>query len=91
MQQAYSLRAPGQKGIHISAWGSFLGQLLLRSMDRAQALYESMELRGFSGEFPGAVRGRSSAASWPYALVCPALMLLARYFDLSALMGGLFV
>ena len=90
MQQAYSLRAPGQKGIHISAWGSFLGQLL-RSMDRAQALYESMELRGFSGEFPGAVRGRGSAASWPYALVCPALMLLARYFDLSALMGGLFV
>ena len=91
MQQAYSLRAPGQKGIHISAWGSFLGQLLLRSMDRAQALYESMELRGFSGEFPVAVRGRGSAASWPYALVCPALMLLARYFDLSALMGGLFV
>ena len=90
MQQTYSLRAPGQKGIHISAWGSFLG-LLLRSMDRAQALYESMELRGFSGEFPGAVRGRGSAASWPYALVCPALMLLARYFDLSALMGGLFV
>lgn len=91
MQQAYSLRAPGQKGIHISAWGSFLGQLLLRSMDRAQALYESMELRGFSGEFPGAVRGQGSAAAWPYALVCPALMLLARYFDLSALMGGLFV
>ena len=91
MQQAYSLRAPGQKGIHISAWGSFLGQLLLRSMDQAQALYESMELRGFSGEFSGAVRGRGSAASWPYALVCPALMLLARYFDLSALMGGLFV
>ena len=92
MQQAYSLRAPGQQGIHISAWGSFLGQLLLRSMDWAQALYESMELRGFSGEFPGAVRGRGSAASWPYALVCPALMmLLARYFDLSALMGGLFV
>ena len=91
MQQAYSLRAPGQKGIHISARGSFLGQLLLRSMDRAQALYESMELRGFCGEFPSAAHGRGSAASWPYALVCPALMLLARYFDLSALLGGLFV
>ena len=64
---------------------------LLQKFKRAQALYESMELRGFSGEFPGAVRGRGSAASWPYALVCPALMLLARYFDLSALMGGLFV
>lgn len=51
MVQAYSLRAPGQKGIHISAWGSFLGQLLLRSLDRAQELYDSMILRGFDGEF----------------------------------------
>ena len=28
MTKAYSLRAPDQKGIHYSAWGSFLGQLL---------------------------------------------------------------
>ena len=51
MMEAYKLRAPGQKGIHVSAWGSFLGQLLLRSMDRAQELYNSMLLRGFEGEF----------------------------------------
>lgn len=48
---AYSLRAPGQKGIHIKAWGSLAGGLLLRSMDRASALYESMTLRGYYGEF----------------------------------------
>ena len=48
-------------------------------------------MRGFCGEFPSAAHGRGSAASWPYALLCPALMLLARYFDLSALLGGLFV
>ena len=91
MQEAYSLRAPGQKGVHISAWGSFLGQLLLRSMDRAEALYESMELRGFCGDFSYAVRRRGSAASWPYAILCPALMLLPRLVDLSALAGSLFV
>ncbi|MDO5575117.1 MAG: cobalt ECF transporter T component CbiQ [bacterium] len=51
MQQAYQLRAPGQKGIHISTWGSFIGQLLLRSIDRAQIVYESMLLRGYDGEF----------------------------------------
>ena len=45
----------------------------------------------FCGEFPSAAHGRGSAASWPYALLCPVLMLLARYFDLSALLGGLFV
>ena len=51
MSQAYALRAPGQRGVHISAWGSFLGQLLLRSMDRAQELYASMQLRGFHDHF----------------------------------------
>ena len=30
---AYMLRAPKQKGIHYSAWGSLVGQWLLRSMD----------------------------------------------------------
>ena len=48
---AYSLRAPGQKGVHFKVWGSLAGQLLLRSMDRASAVYESMTLRGYSGEF----------------------------------------
>lgn len=49
--QAYMLRAPGEKGIKKSAWGSLTGQMLLRSMDRAQTVYESMTLRGFRGEF----------------------------------------
>lgn len=48
---AYSLRAPGQNGVHFKVWGSLTGQLLLRSMDRAESIYESMCLRGYSGEF----------------------------------------
>ena len=51
MTTAYHLRAPGQKGIHYKAWGSFLGELLIRTMDRATTIYESMELRGYHGEF----------------------------------------
>lgn len=51
IMDAYALRAPGQKGIHKKAWGSLAGGLLLRSMDRATAVYESMVLRGYSGEF----------------------------------------
>lgn len=49
MGQAYHLRAVRQNGIHIKAWGSFIGYFLLHSMDRAQAIYESMALRGFHG------------------------------------------
>ena len=49
--QAYSLRAPKQKGVHFKVWGSLTGQLLLRSMDRASNIYESMTLRGYTGDF----------------------------------------
>lgn len=49
--QAYALRAPGQKGIRFRAWGTLAGQMLLRTIDRAQNVYDSMSLRGFCGEF----------------------------------------
>ena len=48
---AYRLRAPGQKGIEYRSWGTLVGQWLLRSMDKAQIVYESMLLRGFRGDF----------------------------------------
>ena len=48
---AYKLRAPSQKGIHYKAWGPLVGQWLIRSMERAQIVYESMTLRGYQGEF----------------------------------------
>ena len=49
--QAYALRAPKQKGVHFKVWGSLAGQLLLRSIDRANNLYDSMLLRGYQGEY----------------------------------------
>lgn len=51
VSQAYALRAPGQKGVHVKAWGSLAGMLLLRNIDRADAVYESMLLRGYDGSF----------------------------------------
>ena len=89
MTDAYHLRAPGQKGIHISAWGSFLGQLLLRSMDRAEDLYESMQLRGFHGEFYYAEVPRCTAGAVAFALGCAAFFAAARCWDLPQLLGNL--
>ncbi len=91
MTDAYHLRAPGQKGIHVSAWGSFLGQLLLRSMDRAQELYSSMLLRGYHEHFHYAgVR----AFRWGDALYAAAsvlVFLLLRFLPVARLVGRLFV
>ena len=91
MSDAYHLRAPGQKGIAFEAWGSFLGQLLLRSMDRAKELYAAMLLRGFNGEFPETRASEKSASSLIYALVCIALFLVLRFVNLPVLIGNLFV
>ena len=63
---AYALRAPGQKGIQFRAWGSLLGQLLLHSIDRAQLVYESMQLRGFAGAFPP---GQKKHGGWLFFAV----------------------
>ncbi len=79
MTEAYQLRAPGQKGIQFGAWGSFLGQLILRSVDRAQALYESMVLRGYSGEI--SYYGYKKYSKWSVLItvlnLC--LVVLVRY------------
>ena len=91
MTDAYHLRAPGQKGIHVSAWGSFLGQLLLRSMDRAQELYASMLLRGYHEHFHYADIPRFSLRDGLYTLGCTAVFLLLRFVPLAQAAGSLFV
>lgn len=47
---AYSLRAPEQRGVHWRAWGSLAGMMLLRAVDRAGRVWQAMEMRGFDGE-----------------------------------------
>ena len=91
MTEAYKLRAPGQKGIHISAWGSFLGQLLLRSMDRAQDLYGSMLLRGFRGEFFYAQVPPCKLGGVLYTVLCIGAFLLVRQVPVASALGGLLV
>ena len=91
MTDAYLLRAPGQKGIHISAWGSFLGQLLLRSMDRAQELYGSMLLRGYHEHFHYAEAGPFRLRDGLYTLGCGLVFLLLRFVPVTRLLGSLFV
>ena len=91
MTDAYRLRAPGQRGVHVSAWGSFLGQLLLRSMDRAGELYSSMRLRGFDGEFHYAEAPPFRAADAVYLALCAGLFALFRRVDVADLLGRLAV
>ena len=91
MTDAYHLRAPGQRGIHHSAWGSFLGQLLLRSMDRAQELYSSMLLRGYHEHFHYAPVKAFGARDGAYMLLCAAGLALLRFAPVAQWVGSLIV
>ena len=89
--QAYSLRAPGQKGVKFKAWGSLAGGLLLRSVDRAQVVYESMLLRGFDGTFRFGQSARIQVKDVLFGLFWAALFILMRRVPILIYIGSLFV
>jgi len=89
MTDAYTLRAPGQKGIRFNAWGSFLGQLILRTMDRADELYNSMQLRGFSGSFTYADCKRFDRRDALWIILWILLFLICRFLDIPGILGSL--
>ena len=89
--QAYQLRAPNQKGIHYKVWGSLLGRMLLRSMDRASDIYDSMLLRGFDGEFRIGKKKALTAADLLWPSVWILLLLLLRCFPVVRWIGTLFI
>lgn len=94
MSTAYSLRAPGQKGIAFHNWGSFAGQLLLRTFDRAQRVYQAMSLRGFDGEYRTGDFGqktpfRGRGKDFAYFTGWSAFFILARIYDIPLLIGML--
>lgn len=90
IMQAYRLRAPGERGIRKSAWGSLAGQMLIRSMDRAQTVYESMTLRGFRGEF--FLRGSFVPRRWSvfYGILWGVILAIFRCIPVFRIVGSLF-
>jgi cobalt/nickel transport system permease protein len=53
MFRAYSLRSGGGRGIEMRHMGSFMGQLVLRSFDRAERVYAAMRCRGYGEKLNG--------------------------------------
>jgi cobalt/nickel transport system permease protein len=85
--RAYSLRAPQQKGIHRSVWGPLMGQLMLRTMERAQRVYQAMCLRGFQGEYNNGGPCRLTVWDAGYLLGWSLFFILMRLFNIPVLIG----
>jgi len=87
--RAYSLRAPEQKGVQRSAWGSLAGQLILRTFDRAQRIYEAMCLRGFAGEYNTGGFKQIKVGDLAYLVGWVFFFATARVYNIPMLIGSL--
>ena len=88
---AYSLRAPKQKGIHFKAWGSMIGSLMIRSIDKAEVIYQAMELRGFSPDNFFMKNQKIDRTSIIYFMAGLLLLLIIRFIPIFDLVGNVFV
>lgn len=52
MHRAREARGFGRKSYPLSMWGRMVGQLLIRSSERASRIYRAMLVRGFDGTVP---------------------------------------
>ena len=85
--RARSLRSFGGEGTGIKAYGSLVGQLLLRTMDRAQRIYLAMSCRGFEGEINVMQPLRFGRREIGFIFGWSLLFLLMRFYNLPILIG----
>ena len=88
---AYSMRSPKQKGVNFRVWGSMIGSLMLRSIDRAQIVYESMEIRGFNPNTFFVQKEKINKLSLIYLFYCILLIIVLRFVPIFDIIGNIFV
>lgn len=88
MYTAYILRAPAAKGIKMKDMGVFVGQLLLKSFDRAESIYVAMKCRGYDGNYLYAKPSPIQKGDWLFLVLASGILCLMRFFDLSLFIGS---
>jgi len=88
---AYSLRAPKQKGVNYKVWGSMIGSLMIRSIDKAETVYESMELRGFNPDTFFTNNQKIDKISVTYLIVNGILIVVLRFIPILEMIGNIFI
>jgi cobalt/nickel transport system permease protein len=95
MYTAYRLRSTDKErsGLKMKHLGSFLGQLLIRSFDRAERIYAAMKCRGYSQQ--GGLRAKKGVplrrADYIFMLTAVLPFVLLRVFDFTELYLRLFL
>ena len=89
MNIAYSLRSPKGRGIEMRDVGSFAGQLLIRSFDRAERVYNAMKCRGYALQEIPRPHKRLEMKDIVFLCFIFFLCILFRFVDVNWLFAGI--
>lgn len=89
MMTAYALRAPNEKGIKMKDMGSFVGQLLLRCIDRSEQVYAAMQCRGFNGEYIVGKKQNLAGYSIVWGVTAIGCFVFFRFFSIPQMLETL--
>ncbi len=87
MVRSVRVRAPGAAALTLRVYGSLVGHLLLRSLDRADRVHRAMVARGFCGEVRTLEPARFRINDVWFVLGWLTFFALARAYNLSGLLG----
>ena len=87
LTRARSLRSFEGRGMGIRVFGSLVGQLLLRTLDRARRIHLAMLCRGFDGEVRLMRRLHFTRMDLTYTLGWSGLFVLMRLYDIPQRLG----
>ncbi len=90
VSRARELRSFGKRGKGLKVFGSIVGNLLLRTWDRAQRIHTAMLCRGFRGEFHFRRPPGFGAKETVYVAAWTAFFLLCRLTDITGSVGRVF-
>lgn len=90
MARAVELRSGNARRLRFRVYGSLVGHLLLRSMDRAERVYRAMVARGFDGEIRVLRRSSFRGSDWAFVCGCLGFFLAARAWNLADGLGRFF-
>jgi len=91
MTTAYRLRGGGPRGVRMAHMGSFVGRLLLRSIDQAERVYHAMQCRGYPSRFTARDTRPLTVRDGAALTVTAGLCLLFRLVDVPAAMADFFM
>lgn len=85
MQRARDARGFGRKSYPLKMWGTLIGQLLIRTVNRSERIHRAMLSRGFTGKIEGSFQSAWSTGDTLYLIIWGTLMILLRLFQPAGL------